>query len=275
MSLLRDAAVRLVRASLVVDRGQRLFDRARSAVVSRFASDGFLESYNDLAYRRHADYVPGSGRFREGLFHWEEEMARRTLPAPPARLLIGGAGGGREVYAFAGQGYAVVAFEPSPALARSIVRESGAYPGTEVWLGRYEELPQLRDVESGAAMDVRTRGPFDAVILGWPTYSHLRTRERRVATLRQLRDLTAGPIALSLFVNRQRDTARPGRLASWSRRLGVSRPGDAFSPHIGFHHWSTEEEVRAEIAEAGLEVVDASWDDRDGRWPWIVARRPQ
>ena len=273
MNLFQRGAARIVRASVVVDRAQRLFDRVRSTFVARFASDGFLDAYNDLAYRNHADYTVGSARFREGLFHWEEDMARKHLPAPPARLLVGGAGGGREVYAWASQGYSVVAFEPSPTLARAVLAKKAEYPNAQIWRGRYEDLPLLFDVESSASVQIGALGRFDAVVLGWPTYSHIRTRERRVAALRQLDAVTNGPIAISFFLDKHRDARKASRVQTLTRRLGISRPGDAFSPYIGFHHWSTEEELRDEIREAGLEVVDASWDDRDGRWPWIVARR--
>ncbi len=273
MTVLGRLAVRIVRASLVVDRAQRLFDRVRSTLVARFASDEFLEAYNDLAYRRHADYVVGSGRFRAELFHWEEDMAARNFPPPPCRLLVGGAGGGREVYAWARLGYQIVAFEPSRALARSIAAESAGDPGIGVWLGRYEGLPCLQELEGGATVDVAALGPFAAVVLGWPTYSHIRRRSVRVATLARLGALTDGPVALSFFLDKQRDLRATGTLQRLTRRLGISRPGDTFSPHIGFHHWSTEEEIGAEIREAGLTIVDASYDDRDGRWPWIVARR--
>jgi hypothetical protein len=265
--------VRIVRASILVDRGHQLFDRVRSTLVARFASDEFLEAYNDVAYRKHADYTVGSVKFREGLFHWEEEMARRNFPPPPCRLLIGGAGGGREAYAWASQGYDVVAFEPSPTLARSIERRVAEYPGVRAWLGRYEDLPLLQHIESGATADVTMLGPFGAVVLGWPTYSHIRSRESRVSTLRRLAALTDGPVALSFFLDKQRDIRGAGRLQRLAKRLGISRAGDTFSPHIGFHHWSTEEEIGAEIQEAGLDVIDFSYDDRDGRWPWITVRR--
>jgi hypothetical protein len=268
------AAARLVRATIVVDRAQRLFDGARSGLVARFATDEFLEAYNDLAYSRHADYAVGSEHFRIGLFHWEEDMARRNFPAAPGRLLIGGAGGGREAYAWAEAGYEIVAFDASPTLARSIAAQRDRYPGVQSWIGRYEDLPTLKAVDGSGTVDVATLGPFAAVVLGWPSYSNIRHGAGRVATLRRLSVLTKGPVALSFYLDRQRDTRSLGRLQRAARRLGLTRPGDAFSPHIGFHHWSTEEEIAGEIREAGLEIVDCSYDDRDGRWPWIIARRP-
>jgi len=87
MSLAAKLGVRVVRASLALDHAQRLFDRARSTVIARFASDDFLDAYNDDAHTKSTVYAAGSDAFRSALFHWEEEMARRALPPPPARLL--------------------------------------------------------------------------------------------------------------------------------------------------------------------------------------------
>jgi len=272
MSLAAKLGVRVVRASLALDHAQRLFDRARSTVIARFASDDFLDAYNDDAHTKSTVYAAGSDAFRSALFHWEEEMARRALPPPPARLLIGGAGGGREVYAWAKQGYEVVAFEPSVSLARMIAERRGAFPGTEAWQGRYEHMPFVKDLDTGARVDLSGRGPFAAVIFGWPSYSHIRGRDHRIAALDCLGRMTSGPIALSFYFDRHRDE-RPGRLSRIARRVGLTRAGDAFSPYIGFHHWSTEAEITDELHQAGLEIVAASWDVLDGRWPWIVARR--
>jgi len=272
MSLTARLGVRLVRASLMVDAAVRLFDRARSTLIARFASDAFLDAYNDDAHRKSAVYVAGSDAFRSALFHWEEEMARRAFPRPPARLLIGGAGGGREVYAWAKEGYEVVAFEPSATLARLIAERRGEFPQTEAWQGRYQDMPFVTDLETGARVDLSSRGPFAAVVLGWPSYSHIRGRDDRIATLQCLGRLTSGPIALSFYFDRHRNE-RQGRLGRVARRAGLARAGDAFSPYVGFHHWSTEAEITDEVRQAGLEVVDASWDVLDGRWPWIVARR--
>ena len=68
----------------------------------------------------------------------------------PGRLLIGGAGGGREAFALAARGYEVVAFEPSAALARSMVQHAPAGISVEALIGRYEDLPWLTSADEPA-----------------------------------------------------------------------------------------------------------------------------
>ena len=73
------------------------------------ASDRALERYNDLVYGVSPTYTPGTSRFRAGLFEWEREAIDRWFPPPPARILIGGAGGGRESVSLASRGYSITA----------------------------------------------------------------------------------------------------------------------------------------------------------------------
>src|SRR4051794_9728091 len=95
----------------------RYFDKARSRAVVRWASEDVLEAFNALAYESDKAYVPGTRKFRHHLFAWETAAIGRFFPPAPARLLIGGAGGGREAFALAERGYEVVAFEPAAGLA--------------------------------------------------------------------------------------------------------------------------------------------------------------
>ena len=113
-------AARAVRLTHLVDRAYRRFDRLRSALVVSFASDRFFDEYNSLAYSATENYQPGSEAFRSGLFDWEEDAVRRYFPAPPSRVLVGGAGGGREPFALADKGYVVVAFDPAEPLVRAM-----------------------------------------------------------------------------------------------------------------------------------------------------------
>jgi hypothetical protein len=44
------AGARLIRATFLLDRAYLAVDRARSALVTAFASDAVLAAYNDLTY---------------------------------------------------------------------------------------------------------------------------------------------------------------------------------------------------------------------------------
>jgi hypothetical protein len=262
-----------IRASTIVDRAARRFDQARSALVTRLAPASVLDAYNDLAYERTPVYRAGSPEFRQTLFNWEAEVIAGTFPDPPGRVLIGGAGGGREAFALASRGYQVVAFEPSETLARSMVEHGTAGVDVEALIGRYEELPWLTNAATGARFDVRAGGPFDAALFGWTSFSHLRTRAARVSALRSVAGLTNGPLVLSFYARRPRISSSAGFFHRTAGALGLRFEGDLFTPYVGFYHLSAPEELAAEVRDAGLEPVQTSFDELDGRWPYLVARR--
>jgi hypothetical protein len=263
----------LLRATLLLDRAFGKFDRGRALLVTAFASDEVLAEYNDLAYGSAKTYDPGTTEFRDQLFNWEKDMIRRVFPRPPARVLVGGAGGGREAFQLAASGYRVTAFESSAGLARSMAARAAAQPGVEAMIGRYESLPLLAGLE-GESIDLRSREPFDAALLGWSSFSHIRHAQPRISVLRAFADLTAGPVVVSFF-NRASTPARRSRLRRALETLGRRVEGDQFTTHIGYYHLSSQEELSGEIASAGLRIVDASFDAEDGSWPWVAVARPQ
>jgi SAM-dependent methyltransferase len=271
MSTLGDRLLaRAIRATMIVDTVARRFDRVRSALVTRFAPESVLDAYNELTYDATPVYDAGSPSFRQGLFHWEQEMIGVAFPKAPGTVLVGGAGGGREAFALAALGYAVVAFDPSAGLARSMAREAHANGGLEALIGRYEDLPRLVSARDGREVDLRARAPFDAAMFGWTSYSHVRTSAARVAALRVFGELTNGPVVVSFFLARQGPPRQPGRARRIARALGFRPNGDAFTPYIGFYHHSTVAEIEDEGRQAGLDLTHACYDDLDGRWPYLV-----
>jgi hypothetical protein len=263
----------ILRATTAVDAAYRLFDRVRSALVTKYASDSVLAAYSDRMYAATSTYRADSPNFREGLFHWEDDMVARVFPEPPGRVLVGGAGGGREAFALAARGFEVVAFDPSHGLARSMADRASAVPAVIPLIGRYEDLPRLRHVQTGAAADVRELGPFSVTVFGWTSFSHIRRRAERVAALRAAAAITGGPVVISFFLRTVGPRGPERLMQRVGRTLGLAYNGDQFTPYIGVFHKSTLEELEAEIAEAGLRIADASYDDSDGRWPWIAATR--
>src|SRR4051812_4278985 len=108
---------RWVRVVLAVDRVGALASR-----VQQTLRDEVLYAWTDADERAHTtaglydsqlQYAEGGDRFSAGLFEWE----RRAIATPPfpsrGTILLGGAGGGREVAGLAALGYRVIAFEPS------------------------------------------------------------------------------------------------------------------------------------------------------------------
>jgi SAM-dependent methyltransferase len=129
-------------------------------------------------------------------FAWEQIWWATTLPAPPARILVGGCGDGREVRTLIKWGYEVSCFDPSIDSARKCQQ---ANPKAEfVGCFSYEDLvsrPQLLQPGPG----------FDAALLGWCSFSHVLS-ERDQARLLVLLDSLApsGPILASILVGSQR-----------------------------------------------------------------------
>jgi hypothetical protein len=270
-------AARAIRVTGTIDAAYRRFDSARSMVVARFAPDAVLDAFNDITYGATDVYRPDAPIYRSGLFNWEGEAIARAFPPAPGRVLVGGAGGGREAFTLADQGYDVVAFDPSERLVASMAAHAAAMGAgrrsgrVHALLGRYEDLPRLQ--EGGAtspAVDLREWPRFDAALFGWASYSHLRHRQQRILALKQVSVLTSGPVLVSFYLGR--GTAPRTRRGELARRLGFDGL-DRFTTHVGYYHLSTPDELRQEVREAGLQIVIESLDDSDGRWPYLVLRR--
>jgi hypothetical protein len=268
-----DLGVRLILATRTLDRAYARLDRLRSTLILALAPDAVLERFNEWTYSRSEAYQPSSSGFRRELFRWEEDAIARFFPAPPARVLVGGAGAGREPLRLAAMGFDVVAFEPAPALCEAlaaVARVEGA--GVEAFRAGYEDLPRLTRTVDGSAADLQELGPFDAAIFGWGSFSHIRTRALRVETLRSFARVTQGPM-LASFLAVKDDSSAGGRRRA--RRL-LARHGretdDRFSMHLGFRHSSSPSEVESLAREAGLDVVELEFRGGDALAPYVVLR---
>jgi hypothetical protein len=250
--------VRAVRCTLIIDRAFNIFDRLRSKIVLACAPDAFYDLYNDLAFGSENVFRAGNKAFRSGLFDFEERSITRHFPRPPGTVLVGAAGGGREALALANRGYRVVAFEPALPLASSLAQNCGELP-IEIFLGRYEELPRVSSLtHPHGDIDLCSRAPFLAAILGWSSFSHLRSDDRCVETLRHFGRLTHGPILVSYF---------PATMGG-----STAEAGARFSMRIGYYRTFSAAEIREFAERAGLEVIELSEEEN---WPHAVLQMPQ
>lgn len=197
---------------------------------------------------------------RTTLFEWEAEWFARDLPPAPARLLVGGAGGGRELHWLREAGYAVTAFDPVPA------------PDSGVLCASYEDL--LPGAAAGhrlagpsptaAPRAILAGAPYDAVLLGWGSITHVPGAARREAVLRALRGLCEGPVLMSYWRGgsaTEHADARATRLGlrlgqRMARRIGGDAGerdphSDHIFAHLGYAHGFTEDEVRSLASSAG------------------------
>lgn len=200
------------------------------------------EDLHRLTTKRYARSRPG----RTDLADWEQAWFERDLPPPPARILVGGAGHGRELAWLGTRGYELVAFDP--ACPSETIHELG-----------YEDFIGPTSPARATALEaIRSGGPYDAVILGWGSYTHLAGHELRAEVLRAMRELSDGPLLMSYWSRpsgaapRERRSARLGRL--FGRALGsrrADRAGDRVVPHAGYAHTFSDAEIAALAQEAG------------------------
>lgn len=230
-----------------LDRGHALARAVADGVLLGLADVEVLHALDADFYDGERDYVDEAYN-RQGLFGWERELVEAHFP-PAGRVVVTAAGGGREVLALLGAGYDAVGFECHDRLrhaADELLRASG-HPG--------RIHPIARDTWPAGEHG------WDGAIVGWSSYMLIPGRDRRVAFLSAARrTLRPGAPVLLSFVARSGPSRHFDVVAAVGSALRLLRgrprlePGDALGPN--FVHVFTEEQVRAEAAEAGFEVVE-------------------
>jgi hypothetical protein len=213
-----------------------------------------LEEVTAWVYSREKRYLPGTDFFQQGLFAWELELLR-TAPFPrEGRLLLGGAGGGRELVALSSLGYRVVAFEPS-ALVEAVRDVAHRCPAAQAHTASYGDIIRLVRGEGTVLARVFDE-PFHGIVLGWGSLSHVLDPAERHCLFPALRTLApSAPIVCSFLVlgePRSRSRGRWLRLRLRGRRVD---PNLRFWPHIGFVHLFTRGEITTLAGSAGYEVA--------------------
>jgi hypothetical protein len=207
-------------------------------------------------------YAPGGAMFALGLLDWERELLAPPFPAA-GRVLIGGAGGGREAIALLERGYAVYAFDPAGALVHA-----GA-PAVEAGGGALVHAAYADIVRSAerlpSRLDAAFTEPVDGVLLGWGSFSLLISDDERRALLRSLRVLAPrAPVALSYDELVEPEPASSGvaRLRRALRRAYRARgaPGYTgetmrYAPWAGIIRESSPAEVETVARDAGYHVA--------------------
>jgi len=98
---MKEKAPLLVRALLLLDRVMSALWRAsamiRDETLWAWTSQPDRERTNRAIYTRSKTYFPGGATFAEGLFDWERAAITSSFFPPSGRILLGAAGGGREL----------------------------------------------------------------------------------------------------------------------------------------------------------------------------------
>lgn len=256
---------RWMRVLLACDAAAQRLARGTTAIRDEVLLTCVAPDHRDAVtaaiYERNSTYAPGGPMHGAGLFEWE----RRAIEAFPSRgrVLVGAAGGGREVAALDALGYDVFAFDPCASL---VARGRAALSRNEhvmFCVGSYADLVHAVENGKGPLARIAAGAPFDAIVLGWASLSHVRRSTDRRALLESLRRLSpAGPVLASwaaLAPPDEQDDPSGARL--WARRLleglGSRRqaePGEVFWPHAGFLVVLDTQAIRAEIEAAGYRI---------------------
>ena len=182
---------------------------------------------------------------------------------PGQRLLDVGCGAGREAVGFARAGLSVVGIDLAPAMI-ALARERARAAGVTIELAVAEPLTMPASA-----------GPFDAVYFSPGIYAHIPGRDRRVRTLRRLRELLApgGIIVVGPVLSPPLRLLSRARLVDALRRVGhragyhrLAEPGDRFyrghaltrgaRSYRYIHYFASHDEAEAEMTDAGLLVAE-------------------
>jgi hypothetical protein len=231
-----------------VDHAYRAFDVLRSeALVALVPPEQrgalTLESYDKNALFRSLEH-------ERRVFPWEREAVERFFPPPPARILVGGAGSGREAIWLCSLGYTVAAFEPAPLLAELLERRCPGERMLSCVTAGYEDLV-------AGIPEIRRHAPYSAVVLGWGSLSHVADPRVRRELFGRVRSLSPeGPVLLS-WIPPKPSGPRRDTLRAFLRGLGLRARmnNDSYQAHLGFVHSFDQGELDELARGAGYAVA--------------------
>lgn len=213
-------------------------------------------------------YEDRLGSVRSELMAWERAWFAQDLPPPPARVLVGGAGAGRELRALEAMGYEVGGLEPGP---DAVHRCIGALSSRAIAAcATYEQLAAV--VLDGAnlpELEALVAKPWDASILGWTSMMHVLDDAERSRLFATFDRITRGPILGTFYpTSRAQRPGRPhalgtsiGRALGRARGVAASGESESFGFACGFLRGWTRDEVERRAREVGREVL---WRGDDG-----------
>lgn len=212
-------------------------------------------------YSQHDKY--GNDRYNQsGLWNWEARLIDCYFSGR-RRLLVMGAGGGRELLALARHGFEVDGVECNPSLVRS----------AKVLLATEGVRSTVRIAPPDTCPPIGTI--YDGLVIGWGAYMLVQGRQRREALLVSLRQQCApsAPLLLSFFTrpaNAQRYRVIAGT-ANILRRFTGGEPvelGDDLEPE--YVHYFTRDEIAEELWATGFDLVH--FDDKGYGHAVAIAR---
>lgn len=208
-----------------------------------------LEAVTQAYYDRTFQYSNSSYNLT-GLRDWEQEALAKYFK-PQSRILVAASGGGREVIALAQADYRVDGFDCNVNCVRAgqrLLAEQGLT--SRIVHAPPSSVPEGLD-------------SYDGAIVGWGGYMHIAGRQRRIRFLRRIsQHLSPGaPVLVSFFHQHPKSRSHlwAARIANVLRRIKGTELAEAGDWLEGsFDHYFNETEIRAELSEAGFEVLSYS-----------------
>jgi SAM-dependent methyltransferase len=209
----------------------------RDEILLAFVAPELRDAVTVATYARDDSYLPGGATFEQGLLSWEAALLERPEVPRRGRVLLAGAGGGREAKALSDRGYAVAAFEPVERYCSACTDALRDHRNVQIACASYKDLVDLAGTGSGRLAGIL--GPFDLVWLGWSSFAHVTDVDEQAAVLRSLRAIAPNaPVVLSFFLNATPERpAAPSRSRRILRRTLVMLGGRHASAAIQFWPW--------------------------------------
>lgn len=257
----------LIRFHLLVYRAAVLLERGLRELLDVVAWSSTPPEERDAVvsalFARQPTYRRGGIDFERGLFAWEREGLGRPEWPVRGRVLVGGAGGGREMVALASRGYAVRGLEPVPILAAACAEECAGLPDASCLQGSYADLLEALRTGSGPLAALAAEPPFDAVLLGWGSLAHVTDPGVAEGVFEATRRLApSGPVFTCFYMAEEGRVRQAGdRLLRILAALGAPghRPrGGYFRPNAGFLMTCKPEEVVSLAERHGYRVAAMS-----------------
>jgi SAM-dependent methyltransferase len=236
----------LLRAAWTSDRIGRGFRGAAAGTMR-------LDDLRAGIAREYSSYNTSPGAIDAGLLNWEADLIDRFVQTSD-RVLVVGAGTGRDMLALLVRGCEVTGIEPSP-MSRGI--------GCRALAERGFDPP----IVPGYFEDVDIDGPFDVVCFSNFCYSCIPVSERRVAALKKAARLLAPDGRVFVSFTASRDFPRASTItvaravgalcgADWRLEQGDNLTPIQSQPDlVGFDHVFGPGEFEREAANAGLHIV--------------------
>jgi hypothetical protein len=212
-----------------------------------------------LSYSRLSAYLPGGETFEWGLMPWERTVLEHPAIPRGGRVLLAGAGGGRELQALADRGFSIFAFEPTEVLLRGAKVVAAKARDAACVKASFQDLVTA---VHGVGPLATISQPIDLVYFGWGSFTHVTETEEQLATLRAVKQLAPrAPLVVSFWLRWPPIDSQSERFRKRLRAMlavataAKTPPGLTFHTRSGFGYRFERSEFEALAERAGYRVL--------------------